>query len=218
MGLREINEKRTRELIEQKARELFCAKGIGETDLKEIAEAVGIPRTTFYTYYRDKNELATAVYLRNLQALLKPLELKALEKRWKACKGDVRAFIVGVTDASIAHFVKDPDVHLYDFAYNLQAAKAHQDPTALAGHAADAAAGMAFYAERVEEAIREGELRGCENNQDFQDRVVFPLLAYFVRLAVFERHKPQPDYAAAAHKAQDFRDLLLMGAFGSRGE
>jgi len=217
MGLREINERRTRELIEQKARELFCAQGIGETDLKEIAEAVGIPRTTFYTYYRDKGDLATAVYRQNLKVLLQPLELKRLEKHWKACKGDTRALVGSVTDGTIGLFLKDPDILVYDFAFNLQAARAHQNPMDMADRAPEAVAGMVWYAERIEAAIQEGALRGCQSNQDFHDRVIFPLVAYLVRLAVFERQKAKPDYAGAAHKARAFRDLLLLGTFGDPG-
>nr|WP_320133029.1 helix-turn-helix domain-containing protein [uncultured Holophaga sp.] len=212
MGLREINEKRTREMVELEARRIFCAKGIGETDLKEVAQAVGIPRTTLYTYYRDKQELAAAVYLRNLRSLLWHLEKPALEKRWRACGEDLLGFLRDSLDTTLRDFMQDPDTYLYDFIYNLQASKSHLDPTTLEGHAADAAEGLQWLAERVEEGIRLGQLPGCRSYQDYQDCVIFPFLSHLVRLATFERQKARPDFKAAAEKARAFRDLLLRGA------
>jgi len=214
MGLREINEKRTRELIEEAARELFCLRGIGGTDLKEIAEAVGIPRTTLYTYYRDKDALSSAVYLRNLKSMLAHLDVKKLQKRRQACKGDLGSVINLTLDDLIANFVKDPDAYIYDFAYNLHAAQGHRNPGDLEGYPTEAAPGLAAFRQVLEDAIAAGQMKRCASPLDFLQLVTFPLVAYIVRLAVFERQKSKPDFAGAGRTVQAFKTLLLQAAFG----
>ena len=209
MGLREINERRTRALIEGTARSLFCSKGIGGTDLKEIAEASGIPRTTLYTYYRDKDALAAALYLTNLETMLAHLDPVQLQKRMKACKGDLKAVITRTFEALVANFVKDPDAYLYDFAYNLHAAQGGADPTDLRGYPTEQAPGLAMFHGLLEEGIRTGIIKGCPTAMDFLKLVAFPLVAYLVRLAVFERQKAKPDFAEAGRTATAFKALLL---------
>ncbi len=211
MGLREINERRTRELIEQTARGLFCARGIGGADLKEIAKAAGIPRATLYTYYRDKDALAAAVYKRNLDTLLAHLDPKTLQKRQAACKGDLRAVISRTMDDLVAHAVKEPDAYIYDFAYNLYAAQSQEDPSDREGYPTLAAPGLAEFGSVVEAAIQDGLLEGCSTVQDFLNLVTFPLLAYIVRLAVFERQKKKPDFARMGRMAAALKKVLLQG-------
>ncbi|MBP1625809.1 MAG: hypothetical protein H6Q00_284 [Holophagaceae bacterium] len=214
MGLREINEKRTRELIERTARELFCVRGIGGTDLKEVAEAVGIPRTTLYSYYRDKHALAVAVYLRNLDSMLAHLDPKRLQRRLKVADGDLRVVISQTMDALVANAVKDPDAYIYDFAYNLHAAQGHEDPMNLEGYPTPLAPGLAEFGGIIQKAIDAGLLPRCSSVQAFLDLVPFPLVAYIVRLAVLERQKKKPDFAAVGRVAMSFKDFLMQGVFG----
>ena len=213
MGLREINEKRTRALIEETARSLFCRQGIGGTDLKEIAEALGSPRTTLYTYYRDKDALARALYLNNLGTLLAHLEPAQLERRMRACEGDLRAVIDQTFDALLRNFVRDPDAYLYDFAYNLHAAQGGTNPKDLEGYPTDQAPGLEMFFGIVQDGIRSGAIRDCPTPRAFLDRVAFPLVAYLVRLAVFERQKRRPDFPGASRTAKEFKDLLLKAVF-----
>jgi len=213
MRLREINEMRTRELIELTARELFCMRGIGETELKDIAGAVGIPRTTLYNYYRDKSELAAAVYLRNLRLMMTHMEAKALRSRIKASGGDFRSFISKNLDAVISNFIKDPNAYIYDFAYNLQAARSHHDPLKLEGHSLEAAEGVALFMELLDAAVQQGHLKCCKGLDEYRNLVISPLLAYLAKLAIFEKQKPTPDFSGAARQAKVFKDILVQGLF-----
>jgi Transcriptional regulator len=51
----------TRESILSVALELFLNKGLYETQMTDVADAVGISRSSLYRYYRDKLDLASAI-------------------------------------------------------------------------------------------------------------------------------------------------------------
>jgi AcrR family transcriptional regulator len=51
----------TRNRIIDAARELFMSDGFFETQMKDVAEKVGISRTSLYRYYRDKLDLGMAI-------------------------------------------------------------------------------------------------------------------------------------------------------------
>ncbi|MFA6505441.1 MAG: TetR/AcrR family transcriptional regulator [Treponemataceae bacterium] len=51
----------TRERIIEAARELFLSNGFFETQMKDVAEKVGISRTSLYRYFRDKLDLGMAI-------------------------------------------------------------------------------------------------------------------------------------------------------------
>jgi len=51
----------TRERIIDAARDLFLSKGFFETQMKDVAEQVGISRTSLYRYFRDKLDLGMAI-------------------------------------------------------------------------------------------------------------------------------------------------------------
>lgn len=51
----------TREKILAGAQQLFVENGYAETQMKDIAAAIGISRHTLYRYYRDKSDLGFAV-------------------------------------------------------------------------------------------------------------------------------------------------------------
>src|ERR1700690_809084 len=57
---------RTSALIVEKAREVFLQKGYYGTTIDDIAEAAGISRSSFYTYFPSKRDvllkLGTATY------------------------------------------------------------------------------------------------------------------------------------------------------------
>ena len=48
---------RTSGLIKERAREVFLAKGYFGTSVEEIAEAAGVSRASFYTYFPSKRDL-----------------------------------------------------------------------------------------------------------------------------------------------------------------
>ncbi len=51
----------TRERILSVARELFTERGLFDTQMKDVAAAVAISRTSLYRYFQDKQDLAMAI-------------------------------------------------------------------------------------------------------------------------------------------------------------
>lgn len=93
-------EVRDRVLVE--ATRLFAAKGVSATSLQQIAEAVGVRKTSLLYYFPSKDELHRAV-LENLLArwndtLPNLLRAAAREDRFDA-----------ILDETIAFFAEDPD-------------------------------------------------------------------------------------------------------------
>ncbi|MFE4709940.1 TetR/AcrR family transcriptional regulator [Paenibacillus sp. NPDC056722] len=69
MKLREKQMQMTREMIKGAALTLFNAQGIERTDMAQIAEEAGISRRTLYHHYKDKEELAVQIYVKNLERM-----------------------------------------------------------------------------------------------------------------------------------------------------
>lgn len=51
----------TRNLILQRAEEVFVERGFFDAQMKDIAEAIGMSRHTLYRYFQDKVDLGTAI-------------------------------------------------------------------------------------------------------------------------------------------------------------
>jgi AcrR family transcriptional regulator len=74
---------RTSGLIKERAREVFLAKGYYGTSVEEIAEAAGVSRASFYTYYPSKRDLLYSLGTDTYSALDGTLkEMRALEETW----------------------------------------------------------------------------------------------------------------------------------------
>ncbi len=69
MTLRNKQVEITRRIIKQAALELFCAKGIANTDMALIAEKAGVARRTLYHHYKDKEALSVEIYIENLEKM-----------------------------------------------------------------------------------------------------------------------------------------------------
>jgi len=76
MKLREKQTRMTREIIKRTALELFCVKGIENTDMSLIAETADVARRTLYHHYKDKEELAIEIYIENLNTMFGQLLLE----------------------------------------------------------------------------------------------------------------------------------------------
>jgi AcrR family transcriptional regulator len=74
---------RTSGLIKERAREVFLAKGYYGTSVEEIAEAAGVSRASFYTYFPSKRDLLYSLGTDTYGALDHTLaEMRALEATW----------------------------------------------------------------------------------------------------------------------------------------
>lgn len=60
---------KTRQKLVEEARELFARKGLEATTMNDIAMASGRGRRTLYTYFRNKEEIYTAVIESELERL-----------------------------------------------------------------------------------------------------------------------------------------------------
>ena len=60
----------TRKLILDRAEQLFVQCGFFDTQMKDIAEAIGMSRHTLYRYYQDKKDLGMAIAGRIMEAQL----------------------------------------------------------------------------------------------------------------------------------------------------
>jgi AcrR family transcriptional regulator len=63
----QINE--TRNKILEHAETMFIEKGLFETTMSNLANTIGISRTSLYRYYRDKLELSLAIVVKRLKEL-----------------------------------------------------------------------------------------------------------------------------------------------------
>jgi len=64
----------TREKIERKAMELFVAKGVAETTIRDIAEAADIAEGALYRHYRGKDQLIQALFQQHYASFAERLE------------------------------------------------------------------------------------------------------------------------------------------------
>jgi AcrR family transcriptional regulator len=60
---------RTSALIREHARDVFLAKGYFGTTIDDIADAAGVSRSSFYTYYPSKRDLLLALGANTFEAL-----------------------------------------------------------------------------------------------------------------------------------------------------
>ncbi|PRX97776.1 TetR/AcrR family transcriptional regulator [Allonocardiopsis opalescens] len=88
----------TRERIQAAALELFAAKGVQQTSLREIAERLGVTKPALYYHFASREEL--------VRSLVRPLvdEVEALLAADEARESvDPRALLAGYFDATYRH-------------------------------------------------------------------------------------------------------------------
>src|ERR1051326_951533 len=81
----------TREKIERKAMELFVAKGVAETPIRDIAEAADIAEGALYRHYRGKDHLIVALFQQHYAAFAERLD--ALQAGRRGTREKLRAMI-----------------------------------------------------------------------------------------------------------------------------
>ena len=99
----------TREDIDRTALELFAAKGIRETTIRDIAKAAGIAEGTMYRHYAGKNDLARHLFFENYTAIGR--ELKEIQAAEATTKDKLDAMVRHFCDA----YERDRDVFTYLF-------------------------------------------------------------------------------------------------------
>ncbi|MCX5892654.1 MAG: TetR/AcrR family transcriptional regulator [Deltaproteobacteria bacterium] len=85
------NGNHTKDLIARTALELFVAKGITETTIRDIAQAAGLAEGTLYRHFESKDELAWELFSTNYLAFAQ--ELDRLQQQYNALKDKLAAMI-----------------------------------------------------------------------------------------------------------------------------
>lgn len=93
MGSRAL---RTSSLIQDKAREVFLQKGYHGSKIEDIAEAAGVSRASFYTYFPSKRDVLLALgadAYRDMDHLLNRMKAQADERAPDLVEQVVRAYM-----------------------------------------------------------------------------------------------------------------------------
>lgn len=85
------NGNHTRELIVRTALELFVAKGITETTIRDIAQAAAVAEGTLYRHFESKEHLAWELFSTNYLAFAQ--ELDRLQQNYQTLKDKLTAMI-----------------------------------------------------------------------------------------------------------------------------
>lgn len=101
------NGNHTKELISRTALELFVAKGITETTVRDIAQAAGLAEGTLYRHFESKDHLAWELFSTNYIAFAR--ELDRLQQEYATLKDKLAAMI----RQFCAFFDRDPVLFSY---------------------------------------------------------------------------------------------------------
>ncbi|BBH25018.1 hypothetical protein Back11_63630 [Paenibacillus baekrokdamisoli] len=124
MKLREKQLQLTREMIKDAALEAFCEKGIEGADLVLIAARSGTSRRTLYHHFKDKEQLATEVYIDNLKRMFGRL---LLEFNFQSPRASVEAILNKYLSIREHH----PDLLYFDSLFNVYFANMGKNPADL---------------------------------------------------------------------------------------
>ncbi|MFN3603163.1 MAG: TetR/AcrR family transcriptional regulator [Leptonema sp. (in: bacteria)] len=91
MGLREDKKKQNREDIVNSARKVFVEKGFHHTSITDIIRGTGLSRSTFYLYFKNKEEIFAILLHQLYQNLLS--DLIQLNKEVKINKYNIKSNI-----------------------------------------------------------------------------------------------------------------------------
>ena len=107
-----------RELILDRAAELFARQGYAGTSMNQIAEAAGLSKATLYHYGADKHALLVSIaegHVSRLRALVSEVQAQALAPE-PALRALIRAFVRDYAGARHAHRVLTEDVRFIEAA------------------------------------------------------------------------------------------------------
>jgi AcrR family transcriptional regulator len=133
----------TRDRIERAAMELFVSKGVAETTVKDIAQAVGISEGALYRHFLGKDDLAWRVFERCYVAFAQ--RLQALADSETTARGRLAAMIRGFCEAH------DDDATRFRFMLFVQHGQLHK-------LSADTPTPVTVMRDVLVEAIETGEL------------------------------------------------------------
>lgn len=83
------------------AAELFWKNGYAATGISEILNASGLPKGSFYFYFKSKEELAVAVISYYQAALLDKMRVFAVNRTWENFLNDVFAYLDSLSANSV---------------------------------------------------------------------------------------------------------------------
>lgn len=91
-SLRETKKRKTRQILIEKAEELFLKKGFDHITVDEISEAAGVSRSTYFRYFKTKEAVVFHHQAERVELLRQSI------KRYEARYSPFRAVALGLTD------------------------------------------------------------------------------------------------------------------------
>lgn len=150
-----------REVILERAADLFAKQGVAATTVREIAEAVGILSGSLYHHFASKDEIVDAIVAAFMD------DLVARYDKVLSSTDDPAQRLKGLVEASIATSARHP--HATEI-YQTEARylQAHDGPTSVRQHARSV---RAAWLKVLEEGAQAGVFR-----DDVPVKVIYPLL------------------------------------------
>lgn len=106
MGTIKEKQQKKRQLLFEKAFQLFTSKGINETTIQDIVQEAGIAKGTFYLYFKDKYDLIDKLRRRKIAKLFED----AVHASRKENKTDFIDQFLTIIDYIIDEFIDNPDL------------------------------------------------------------------------------------------------------------
>jgi len=107
-GVRDTQKLLTRTRITEAAREIFSEKGFRAATIEEIARRANVGRTTIYTHFKDKTDMANEIGLREIPGLterlsnLASVDINDLDSLSQWLAGYEEAFQTHLVDRTVA--------------------------------------------------------------------------------------------------------------------
>lgn len=108
MGKADENKKKKQSSLLLNAYNLFMTKGISNTSIAEIAEMAGVGKGTFYSYFKDKEDLIDQLIARKAEGLLRHALDDLNNHIAMGMPLSVEDKLIIITDDLITELSKDP--------------------------------------------------------------------------------------------------------------
>ncbi len=122
MTYTKLSPEEIRTAVCEEAKKQFLKRGIAQTEMKQLAQTVGIGRTTLYRYFPSMDSLVFLVAVELLQ------EMVAVEERTEMLLGlNGYDSLVSYYDQAIDNFITHPDIMKFCMQFDMMYATGYPD-------------------------------------------------------------------------------------------